>query len=198
MIPFLIEGIHIDLDSLKKEIDTISEWNWKHSYIESFYKKPDIKLELGSYYLWDYCQNPIANPRKMESASSRPTSVWKNFPTVFEIEKQIPGETDIIKIMKLGPGSVIPAHREWLATPHRKATARFHIPIYTHSLCTFKVTSPDKEVYQICTEEGTLWYLHSRWEHEYVNHSSIYLINLIIDKQIDYSVKLFTDTLMPL
>lgn len=195
MTPFLIHDVFFDLSELKREIDSIQEWNYEHNYTSFYYKPPKVELKLGSYYLWNYCGRPLEN--KFESMSSHPVKGWENFPIVRKINDQIPGETDLIKVTKLYPGSIIPIHRDWLGSPHRVQTARFHISVYTHSLCTCRVVDPNGNTYYICTEEGTLWYLHTRWQHEYKNDSPIPRINLIIDKKIDPIVKSFIDFLMP-
>lgn len=198
MTPFLVENIDVDLPALKREVDAIPDWiEDSGSMYKNFYKPdPNMKFKLGVYFLYGYCYNPLEY--RYESMSPHPTLAWKDFPSVHQLHLQLPGETDSIRITKLPAGYAFPLHRDWLANPHRKPLVRFHIPIYTHPLCTFKVFEPDsKKVHDICYQEGTVWYLQARWTHLHENNSPIDRVHLIIEKQLDTSVQRLIDTLMP-
>ena len=180
----------LDLKKLREEVDQISEW----SMVSSYSGRDTTGWE--SFHLRNYSGNSLTDEISHPVASDT-SDAWK-FKTCLDVAEGLPGVTERVRLSKLYPNTIIPRHKDFLVTPTTiKRTVRFHIPIYNDFGSIFIVWGPSGNLFEICSEPGTIWYLPSELDHMCVNGSTSLRVNLIIDKYYSPEMKEFIQTLMP-
>jgi hypothetical protein len=123
------------------------------------------------------------------------TTAAPAFPACLAMAERIPGRSERIRILQLGPAGIIPKHRDPLHEPRweDRTIVRFHIPIIVPEGCVFFAWDRRGQVHQICEPLGSVWFVDTDLPHMAVNASLLARYHLVIDKFLDDELR---ETLM--
>ena len=107
------------------------------------------------------------------------TSFLAGSPYLREVLATFPCPLDAVRLMRLGPGSVIKDHRD----PDLDINAgaiRLHIPIVTNRDVIFRLNGE-----RVVMEPGSVWYLRLSDPHSVENRGTTDRVHLVIDARVD-------------
>ncbi len=103
------------------------------------------------------------------------TSFLRLFPSCEEALKHFACPLLSVRLMRLGPGSIIKEHRDF-DLDFAQGVARLHIPIVTSDEAVFTLNGRP-----VAMEAGSCWYLRLSDPHCVVNHGQRARIHLVLD-----------------
>ena len=115
------------------------------------------------------------------------TTVAPAFPACLAVADAIPGESERIRINRLGPGGILPKHRDPLHEPRweDRTLVRFHVPIVVPAGCVFFAWDRHGQSHQVCDPSGSVWFIDTDAPHMAVNASTESRYHLVVDKFLD-------------
>lgn len=107
------------------------------------------------------------------------TPMLRGSPYFREVLAVFKCEITSVRLMRLGPGSVIKEHKD-LDLSAEGGTARLHIPILTNPGVEFELNRT-----RVIMEPGTVWYLRLSDPHRVVNNGRTDRVHLVIDTAVN-------------
>jgi hypothetical protein len=108
-------------------------------------------------------------------------------PACLAVAAAIPGESERIRVLRLGPGGILPKHRDPLHAPRweDRTLVRFHVPLIVPDGCCFFAWDRHGQCHQICDPVGSIWFIDTDAPHMAVNASTEPRYHLVVDKFLD-------------
>lgn len=103
------------------------------------------------------------------------TEALRKCPTVKTILERFECETESVRFLRLGPGSMIHEHRDYKLSID-DGLARVHIPLKTSPGVEFRLDG-----HRVDMAEGEAWYLNFNLPHSVKNHGDEDRVHLVID-----------------
>lgn len=128
------------------------------------------------------------------------TTAAPAFPSCLALAEQIPGASERIRILRLGPGGVIPKHRDPLHEPRweDRSIIRLHVPLVVPEGCVFFSWDRRGQAHQVCETPGEVWFIDTDSPHMVVNASLRPRYHLVIDRFLDPDLRRCLEEARPL
>lgn len=115
------------------------------------------------------------------------TTAAAKFPHCLAVADQIPGASERIRINWLGPGGILPKHRDPFHSSRweDRTIVRFHVPLLVPDGCVFFAWDRRGQCHQVCDPPGSVWFIDTDAPHMAVNASTEPRYHLVVDKFLD-------------
>lgn len=142
-------------------------------------------------------ESPVSRAIRADTAQRVPspaeimdTDAAGDFPHCLAVADAIPGPSERVRVVRLGPFQMIPKHRDPHPAWADRWWVRFHVAIDYPDECVFAVWDRTGQIHEICRPPGSVWYLDTNWPHMVMNGSVTEArLTLTIDKFLDDALR---------
>jgi hypothetical protein len=166
---------------LRADLDALAGVDWTGHFVKQNYEGDWSVIPL---------RGPAGETHPLRMIYSDPTATaFQDTPMLAacgyfrEVLSAFACEVRCVRLMRLGPGSVIKEHQDHDLDIEAGA-ARFHIPITTHPDVDFRLNGE-----RVVMEAGSVWYLRLSDPHSVTNPGPTDRVHLVIDTGVNAWVR---------